>query len=265
VVPLHEGPDNVFAFDLWIGPEAVPARMLLDTGSSFTALSPHLASDADPAGTVLPVEMRGVHEVRTREVFRGRARLAFRAGGGRAWETREDAFWELAIPHGHDGLAGLSAFPEGLVTVDLGRREVVVRDGALPPPDGGSIQPVRVVAGVPHLPVEAAGVPLEASVDSGFFGTLYVDPATAARLPLSDVVGARVRVRDVHGDRVLEERRLLGPLRVGDRVIESPWVVVGEGEPLLGVGALRLLRMTFDLASGRVRVEPAAPRPAAGP
>ena len=267
VVPLHEGPDNVFSFDLWVGPEAFPARVLLDTGSSFTALSPHLSTEADPAGRRIPVTMEGVHEVRETEAYRGRALLSFRPAGGRAFEVREAPFWELRIPHGHDGLAGLAVFPGRLVTLDLAHREVVVRDGALPEPDGAACLPLRVEGGIPSVDVVAAGVPLRASVDSGFFGTLYVDPETAARLPLSDVTGSYVRVRDVHGDRVLEERRLLGAMRVGDQVLESPWVMVGEGEPLLGVGALRRLRVTFDLASRRVRVEPSAPRAreAAGP
>ena len=259
VVPLHEGPRNVFAFDLWIGPEAIKARFLLDTGSSFTAVSPHLASEADPRGVRRPVLVEGVHESRTQEVFGGVARFAFRPSGGRAFESPDRAFWELAIPHGHDGLAGLSAFPGRLVVLDLPAGVVVVRDGRLPAPDGRACLPLRIENGVPSVRVDAAGVVVDAAVDTGFFGTLFVPPGVAAQLPLAEQPSGTVRVRDVHGDRVLEERRLLGTLRIGDRILYDTRVLVGPGEPLLGVGALRGMRVTFDLAGSCALFEDAAP------
>ena len=99
----------------------------------------------------------------------------------------------------------------------------------------------------------------DAAVDTGFFGILFVPPEIAARLPLAEVPSGTVRVRDVHGDRVLEERRLHGPLRIGDRVVDDARVLVGPGEPLLGVGALRGMRVTFDMAGSRALFEEAAP------
>jgi hypothetical protein len=254
-VPLHEGPDGVFGVDLWVGPSAVPARLLLDTAAGVTTLVPGLAARVDPSGAPREVPLQGVADVRTREAFHGRVLLSLSREGGWLHDFPAVDYIGLPVPLGFDGIAGLHSFRGRLVTVDLSRRELALAPGALPGPDGERCLPLRMERGIPFLSVDAAGTPVEVAVDTGFFGVLHLPPRIAAGLPLEKVPAGERTVRDVHGEHRVEEHRLRGSLRLAGEVLEEPVILVGEGDPLLGTAFLRRLRITFDVDGGVVRLE----------
>jgi hypothetical protein len=122
------------------------------------------------------------------------------------------------------------------------------------------------LAAAHRLPVVTLGigeVEVEAVVDTGFSGMVYLPPSVARTVPaLGDPVGV-VLLADVHGSRGAEEHRLRGEMRIGDRVVRDPWVLVGEGGPLLGAGFLRSWRLVVDERGRLAALEPSR-GPAAG-
>ena len=257
VVPLHEGPDGLFALDLFLG-EPRPRRFLLDTGCSVLAVDPALADALGFPGEAGPVFVMATATRRCEEVRRGAlAAISLRPPGRPGAAIRGVEYWALPAIHGMDGIAGLALFPGCLVTLDLPRKELRIRYAGrgLADPDGIRCLACRAVGSVPFVPVTVGGLALEATLDTGFAGVLYLPPEVADRLRWREGARNRLVLSDANGPREVEERRLDGVLRIGDLLFPDPWVHVGEGGPLLGTSFLRDLRVTFDLHHGRVLFE----------
>ncbi len=269
-IPLSEGPDGLFVVDLFLGGRG-PRRFLFDTGSGVFAVDPALAEALGLPGETASLRVTATAGSRRQEVRSGRLdEVSLRAPGLPGVRCRGVDYRALPAPHGLDGIAGLGLFPGCLVTLDPGRGELQLRRGGLGEPDGLRCLPSRTGSPVLVVAVSVCGIPFEAALDTGFAGTLYLPRDLAARLRWRE--GARNRVvlyalndegestrrvvlSDAHGPREVEERRLDGLLRFGDLVLPDPWVYVGEGDPLLGTGVLRGLRVTFDMDAGRVLLE----------
>jgi predicted aspartyl protease len=248
-VPLREGPEGAFSFELWIGDDPVPRRFLLDTGANALVLDPALADAADPVSGLGPVAVAGVAASIVRDGLRGTVAISLAPRGVAAPALPPAEYRGLPVPDGFDGVAGLGVFGERAVVLDLGAGRLEIRDGP-PPAEDGTALPVRFEAGLPVLEVEVAGRRVEAVLDTGFPGGLYLPPRIADSLPWQGPGRRRVRLQDVHGSRDALERRLAGPVRLGPLEIPDPWVLVGDGTPLVGNALLRRMRLTLEPAGG---------------
>jgi predicted aspartyl protease len=241
VLPLREEPEGVWTLELLLEGDG-PHRFLLDTGSEVLALSPDLAARFRRAEEGLPFRIRGAVDGAPREVPRGTLGEVALVRGGRA---RDVPYAVVPVPHGCDGIAGLGLFRGHRVTLDFGRGVLEAR------PD-----PVRRGrAPLPRLEIAVDGVPVEVLLDTGFAGTLYLPGRTAAALGGIGPSRRSLLLADVHGGTPAEERRVGGAVAVAGRVEREPWILVGEGEPLLGTSWLRGRRLHFDGGGALVALE----------
>ena len=233
-------------------------QMLLDTGASVMALSSEVVEELDLWTIPTLRRLRGATETRTGWMRTGDLDSVVLDGTGEA-RFQDVGFWVVDLPGAHDGLFGLPLFADCLVTIDGPRGVLRLQRGELPPPDGRRIFEYDLVHQIPVLPIAVGGLTVDVALDTGFDGILSLPQELESQLRWKDARGVPVRVRTVHGESVEMGRQLDGELRLGAISLKDPHVLVGRGSPLLGVAVLRQLRVTFDQANRRVRLEhPAA-------
>jgi hypothetical protein len=252
-IPIREEPDNLFSVEVYLDGEG-PFRFLLDSGAGMTILDPAVAERFVIEDQSLPFRLRGAFGGEPRPVPRGAiAEVSFRPDDGPGARVHDVPFLAQAVPHSYDGVAGLGLFRGCRVVFDFPGRFV---EATRP---GRSVEDIPLADGtLPTVVLGLEDASVEAIVDTGFSGILYLPRREAAGLRS---LGPAVRVAllaDVHGSLPVEERRLGSDLRAGSGSVENPWILVGEGGALLGNGFLRGFRVTFDGRGRFVDVE--APR-----
>jgi predicted aspartyl protease len=153
------------------------------------------------------------------------------------------------------GVVGLGLFGPRLVTLDYGREELILEAGELPKPDGKAVLPASFADGIPSIPIDVAGVPFRAHIDSGSTGFLGLPLDAAKKLPLDGPPVVVGRARTASGDYAVSEAKLKGAVRLGQIVIDSPKVRFVD-LPIANIGfdLLRSLIVTVDVGNGRVRL-----------
>lgn len=243
-----------------------PFRMLVETLGGPTELSRETAQrlglDVRAAGTNLPV-------ARVDSVRIGSALLE-----GVAVVVPE------ALAPGADGILGLGAFRDLLLTLDFPAMELRLSRGALGAPDGrerlrlvgaGRLWGVGEVSGVE---VMVAGRREVAVLNAQSPAGVGAVPARAEGLPLAaaPVVVGRVR-GPVLGEVEHRAARLAGDVRLGAHVLQRPIVSIVPAPSRLpqafslGSGVLRAFAITWDQRGGVVRLSRAdtAPLPPTPP
>jgi len=252
-IPLREEPDNLYSLEVYLE-GAGPFRFLLDSGAGMTILDPSVAQRFLIEDQSLPFRIRGALGGEPREVPRGAiGELSFRPPDAPGARVHDVPFLCQAVPHSFDGVAGLGLFRGCRVVFDFPSRFV---EASRPGPSTGDV-PV----GDGRLPTVVLGIEggaVEAIVDTGFSGVLYLPPRDAAGLRTLGPVARVAMLADVQGRLPVEERHLWTELRAGSGSVENPWILVGEGGALLGNGFLRSFRVVFDGRGRFVDVE--APR-----
>src|SRR5688572_19593604 len=220
----------------------------------MTVLDPAAAGRFLIEDNSTPFRIQGALGSGARTVARGIVgEVSFRPPGGPGARVLDVPFLCQAVPHSFDGVAGLGLFRGCRVVFDFPGRHVE----AFHP--GGSLADIPVADGslpTARLRVEDAAV--EAVVDTGFSGVLYLPSREAAALRTLEPAARVAVLVDVHGRLPVEERRLRSEVRLGSGAMADPWVLVGEGGALLGNGFLRAFRVIFDGRGRFVDVE--APR-----
>ena len=167
-----------------------------------------------------------------------------------------DEFARLGV----DGVLGLDAYEDYLVTVDYPAARLVLSRGTLPEPDGKDV--LRAVRVGPFVGVEVdmGGVTEIGVVDTQGGMSFQALPEVADRLTFSaplQVVGRAV----VGGGDPVEVRgaRLAGDLRIGRHAFSSPRIAVHPlpadipSKVTIGLRALRHFAVTLDQQAMRVR------------
>jgi hypothetical protein len=170
---------------------------------------------------------------------------------------RNDAFARLGV----DGVLGLDAYKDLLLTVDYPRARMVLSRGALPAPDGREV--LRAVPVGPYVGVElTVGEVREVGVIDTQGGVGFQAlPEVAARFAFGDslrVVGRAV----VGGTDPVDVRvgRLSGDLLLGGHRFERPRIAVHPLPPdipsrmTIGTRVLRHFVLTLDQRSMAVRL-----------
>jgi hypothetical protein len=157
------------------------------------------------------------------------------------------------------GIVGMPVFRHCLVTIDRTGGVIRIEQGALPEPDGGEIVPfVRDAFGVISIPIDVAGVEVNAHLDSGNSGSIGLPRSIEETTPI--VEGTRKTGRGMRASGPVEFTIgiLDGDVRVGPILMESPEVRFSD-LPHGNIGASFLARcsVTIDQVNLRLRITPA--------
>jgi len=162
---------------------------------------------------------------------------------------------------GVDGVLGLEAYADLLLTVDYPAARLVLSRDSLPVPDGADVLPAVRVGPFIGIPVDAGGTREIGVVDTQGGILFQAVPAEARRLVFSGTL--RVVGRAVVGGGApveVKEARLAGDLKLGRHVFHQPSIAVHTlpadipSRMTIGTQALRHFRLTIDQRSMRVRL-----------
>lgn len=254
VVPLTESERHP-AIDVRINGKG-PFRLLLDTGSGADLI-------VDEAlATELSLKASGTRQIgdpNTPDALTAKIVAVDRVEiGGLILRKVNAISWKRTSHGGADaprGVVGLGLFGPRLVTLDYGRGELTVASGELPEADGRTVLAASFEDGIPSLPIDVAGVPFRAHLDSGSTGFVGLPVDAVERIPLEAPPVPVGRARTASGDYPVTEARLQGSLRVGDIAIDHPKVrFVDLPQANLGFDLLRSLVVTVDRKNARVRL-----------
>ncbi len=150
-------------------------------------------------------------------------------------------------------------FKEQLLTLDFPRRELRVRRGELPPPDGVRIFDSRGGDRRPYLDVEIEGKRHRLLIDNGSSGSIGLGSGHDPRwlsppLPVKASQGIERAFFQSVG-------RLGGDLQLAGITLERPLIEVGEKTPLLGTVVMQRFAWTFDQKTRRVKIIAASLEP----
>jgi hypothetical protein len=234
--PRGDGPDSTAVpIELVDGNRAVvlatlngrgPYRLGVETGSPNVQLSPRVVG----ALALAPIRASGPDSL-----FRlDSLRIGDVVVGGLA-VGRDEALEHIGV----DGVLGLDAYADLLLTVDYPAARLILSHGSLPAPDGSEVLPAVRVG-----PFLFQAVPEEA-------GRLAF--AAAPRVVGRAVVGGSAPVE-------VKAARLAGDLKLGRHVFRQPSIAVHPLPPdipsrmTIGTEALHHFRLTIDQRSMRVRL-----------
>ena len=216
-----------------------PFRFGIETGARFVALAPRVAEKLGLAGESFRLKGIKIGEARFLDLPAAPARFA------------DDRI---------DGILGLPLYEDLLLTIDYPGAKVRFERGALPPADGKSILPMKRAGPFWAVPVDVAGVKMQAILDTRASGTLGVVPKTAEKLSFA---APPVVIGMARGAAIPEVpvklARLKGDLHLGAITFQKPVVGIRPlpphfpEEPLLGSAALGQMVVTLDQKSATVR------------
>jgi len=225
-----------------------PYRLAVETGSPNVQLSPRLVRElALPrAGVAGRDSLFRLDSLRIGDVI-----VKGLAAG------RDEALERIGV----DGVLGLDAYADLLLTVDYPAGRLVLSRDSLPMPDGADVLPAVRVGPFIGIPVDAGGTREIGVVDTQGGILFQAVPEEAGRLAFSgtpQVVGRAI----VGGGAPVEvkEARLAGDLKLGRHVFHQPRIAVHPLPPdipsrmTIGTRALRHFRLTIDQRSMRVRL-----------
>jgi hypothetical protein len=155
------------------------------------------------------------------------------------------------------GVVGFPVFHDVLETIDFPRAALRVSRGHLDKPDGRAVIHYRALNGVPLIPVDVAGVPMDAHLDTGSPGFLSIPEKDSSRVHFAGPLREVGHGRTVNSVVTFRGATLDGDVRVGDAVFERPLVVLNDKLPvaILGSRALRDCVVTLDPSAERLSIE----------
>lgn len=236
-----------------------PFRFLVDTGCSFSMISPEVAAAVDARGIDQDSEggvqaLNGLGDV----LSMPRVMLDSVELGGVEFDGVVAGVVPLELQskvesRTLDGLLGYSLFSDLFLALDFPRHQLVLsRDW----PSG--LPPVRAELAIteqeeaPFVRVTLQGRPFDVMIDTGANGRLHLPPQTAGSLewltpprpgPLLAVAGEVGRE---------EMGRLSGELDLGGESQPEPVAEISDGPPTLGTGILSGFCLVLSEAEGRL-------------
>ncbi len=230
--------------------EGTTVPLQLDTGSQIFVVSRRIATD-----------LGLVPRLRYPALLRGAARSEWsvfeiagldRVGLGPAWFNGIDCVL-LDLPPDEPGYVSFGLFADCLVTFDFPRRRLVLQRGSLPPANGRDVLEYELVEDTPRITCVAGGVPLRATIDTGFTGCLSVPLDYESQFDYLRKPDQRVTVRTIN--HVGENRfgSIAGDLLFGHFRARNPSILLGGQSVLLGMQLLQRFAITFDQRQRLVR------------
>lgn len=235
-----------------------PFRMLVDTGCTYSMISPEVAAAVEARGADT-----GDDEGETTNGFGNaisvpRVLLDTISVGGVQFEGVIAGVVPLEVQskidsRELDGLIGYTLFSDIFFALDYPNRSLVL-SGEWPK----DLQPVRTEllskehADVPFVTMQIQGTDYDMMVDSGATGRLHLPPAMAASLNWK--VEPRPGMLIAVAGEIARERvgRLTGEAQLGLLRQMEPVIDISEGPPTIGVGLLRSFCVVFHEAEDRM-------------
>jgi hypothetical protein len=222
-----------------------PYRLAVETGSPDVLLSPAV------------VHALGLPSAGADSIFRLDSLRIGDVVVPRLKVGRDEALLRLGV----DGVLGLEAYADLLLTVDYPASRLTLSTGTLPPPDGRDILPAQRVGPFIGIPMDVGGTRQIGVVDTQGGMLFQAVPAVADRLTFGSplrVVGRAI----VGGGPPMDVRegRLAGDLTLGRHIFRQPRIAVHPLPPdipspmTIGIRALRHFRLTIDQRAMRVRL-----------
>jgi Aspartyl protease len=157
-----------------------------------------------------------------------------------------------------DGVLGLHAFADYLVTLDFPGQKLRLDKGELPKPDGAEILDYKNDAGIALIELAVGDKKIQARLDTGngigafVFPTAFAEKLTFAGEPR--VVG---RARSATGDTEIKQVQLKEVIKLGRHEFPDAMIVYPALGDLGNVGLKTLseFTMTFDQQHQRVRLK----------
>lgn len=164
-------------------------------------------------------------------------------------------------PRGVDGLLGLPAFQNLLLTIDYPHARVRLEQGALPAVDGINILALSRTSDFWAFPIDYAGHTMMTILDTRSTGSFSLDPNAARALPfttpprvIGQAGGAGIPTTQVTG------AMLQGDVTFGRYRVTSPFLTMHQlppdypSEPRIGAVVLANFTLTLDQAHARLRL-----------
>jgi hypothetical protein len=157
-----------------------------------------------------------------------------------------------------DGILGLNALADYLVTVDFPAKKLRLAKGELPPADGAEILDYKNAAGIAELEVSVGDKKIKAHLDTGnAIGAFVFPTAFAEKLSFAGEPRVVGRARSASGDMEIKNVQLKDVIKIGRHEFPNPTVVypalgnIGN----IGVKTLGQFTITFDQHNERVRLK----------
>jgi predicted aspartyl protease len=228
-----------------------PFRMQVDTGCSYSMISPEVAAAVEARGVDADADETQVTNGLGDALTVPRVLLDSITVGGVQFEGVIAGVVPLELQskidsRGLDGLLGYSLFSDLFFALDFPGREL-----SLSPDFPRNLQPVRAElsvtehSGVPFVAVELQGKAYEVMVDTGANDRIHLPPEEASSLTWKN--GPRPGFLLAVAGEVGREQigRLTGTLELGPLRQPEPVLEVSGGAPTLGVGLLRGFSLVF--------------------
>jgi hypothetical protein len=224
-----------------------PYRLAVETGSPNVQLSPRLVRElalphaSDGRDSLFRLDSLRIGDVIVRELAVG----------------SDEALERIGV----DGVLGLDAYANLVLTVDYPAARLVLSRDSLPAPDGADVLPAVRVGPFIGIPLDAGGIREVGVVDTQGGILFQAIPEEARRLAFSGTL--RVVGRAIVGGGApveVKEARLAGDLRLGRHVFHQPRIAVHPlpadipSRMTIGTQALRHFRLSIDQRSMRVRL-----------
>ena len=232
-----------------------PVRLLVDTGSSISLISPELAQRHSASVAMMPVNLVSASG---EDVELSAITLPHLAIGEAGFTSVRAAVYDMAGLSHHlgqriDGVLGFSAVRELAFTVDYPARRIGFAPSAELSSTAADTIALDVRLGVPVIGLSFGDTRFAALIDSGS------DTALTLAGPLASAIAPNSRPGQMRasldGDRPTQVGRAAHDLALGRHRLEQPLVETVEGLPTLGGALLRHFVVTFDARRGTVAFE----------
>ncbi|MET4682718.1 aspartyl protease family protein [Brevundimonas faecalis] len=153
------------------------------------------------------------------------------------------------------GIIGPNSFPGRLTEIDFAHGRIrILPDTAENRP---STPPVPHLDDLPAVMVALPGVEIPALVDTGNDSPLTLPLSMAERLPLKAPPVRFGTTYSAGGQQAAYQAQVLGEVRIGSVVLQSPMVVFNEGgHPNVGMPVLKQMRVLVDHTGQGTWLEP---------
>jgi len=153
------------------------------------------------------------------------------------------------------GVIGPNSFPGRLTEIDFARSRVRILPDTID--NRPTASAVHHLDELPAVTVELPGQTITALVDTGNDQPLSLPLSMAASLPLKAPPVRNGTTRSAGGEQASYEAQIIGEVRIGSVVLQSPVVSFEEhGLPNVGMPVLRQMRIVIDHTGQRTWLSP---------
>jgi predicted aspartyl protease len=234
-----------------------PFRMQVDTGCTYTVISPEVAAAVEARGTESEEDDTETVNGLGDAISVPRVLLDSVTVGGVEFEGVDAGVVPLELQskvdsHQLDGLLGYTLFSDLFVALDFPSQHLVLSN-AWPkdlPPVRAEL-PVQENSEVPFIPVTLQGKDFEVMIDTGASDRLHLPPEAAATLDWKTEprLGLLLAVAGEVGQE--KEGRASGTLALGAVEQLNPVIGISAGSANLGVGLLHTFCLVFHEAENK--------------